>query len=727
MRTGPQSFLPSRAAVPCAAFGVMLALLTILPATAAAQWGNPGVLQLNEPAFASQYCEVSPETDLEGFSQYTLEAWVYPTSYSGVPTILGNNYKLSWWLGLNPSGKVRFYPIGGGFVEGNAVVPLNQWTHVAATYQQGVGWAIYVNGQLDQSGASILGAVGTSPADLVYIGADRESVPSYFWRGYLDEVRIWSVRRTGVEIRETMFIEVPTPWFFAPGYSALEAVWDFQVPGLTYQYDRASGIGRAVNLAYWLNGASVHLGMMPPLSPGTALRLNGVDDYAVMTLADGFSNGVTIEAWVAPLSWSGYPTIAGRGYQSSFWLGLNPTGHLRFYPTGGIGNYVESVGTVPIGRWSHVAATYHNGITTFYLNGKLDSQTGAITGPVGENGANVHLGADNPLAYFFNGYLDEIRITRGARPPLDIRRDMYIGYSGYVSFAVPVEGGMATMSLADIDGFDSWTVIYGSGARYVKSGAALGGYYWASAGASEFYNYINGGEPGAGLPDGTYDNTLSIEVYETTGSGVAMDPEVFVSAPVTDLSKYQVTLRSPMGTTIDLVGLGAGRGRDIHTVFRDWAPGTLASGLSPYIHGVQPTEPLATFNLEPSEGYWRISFDTSDPSARVDIWAWGIRFGGIAAGVGDPALPQRAALRMAGAHPVRGQGSLAFDLPGPARVDLRLIDVQGRVARTLYEGESPGGTTTLGFSASGLAPGVYTAVLEVDGQLAASLKVTLVR
>ena len=43
---------------------------------------------------------------------------------------------------------------------------------------------------------------------------------------------------------------------------------------------------------------------------------------------------------------------------------------------------------------------------------------------------------------------------------------------------------------------------------------------------------------------------------------------------------------------------------------------------------------------------------------------------------------------MSGANPVRGQGSLSFDVPGPAEVDLKLIDVSGRAVRTLYEGRN---------------------------------------
>src|SRR5207249_1416895 len=106
--------------------------------------------------------------------------------------IFGNNYRTSFWLGLNTAGRVRFYPRGGVglFVESASVVPLNTWTHVAATYDAAAGWSIYLNGILDAGSGSITGAVGTDPGDL-RVGADREATgPTYFWQGYLDEVRL---------------------------------------------------------------------------------------------------------------------------------------------------------------------------------------------------------------------------------------------------------------------------------------------------------------------------------------------------------------------------------------------------------------------------------------------------------------------------------------------------------------------------------------------------------
>src|SRR5262245_53199632 len=83
----------------------------VLHATAHAQVEQSS-LRLNVPGGAGQYFSVSNKTGLQGNARYTIEAWVRPTSYSIFPTIVGNNYATSFWLGLNPAGRVRFYPRG---------------------------------------------------------------------------------------------------------------------------------------------------------------------------------------------------------------------------------------------------------------------------------------------------------------------------------------------------------------------------------------------------------------------------------------------------------------------------------------------------------------------------------------------------------------------------------------------------------------------------------------
>jgi len=162
---------------------------------------------------------------------------VYRTSFRGFPTIVGNDYHTSFWLGLNTTGHVRLYPRGiglGGFVESPGAISLNEWTHIAATYNSAVGYRIYINGVLDALGAGILGSVGTSAGEL-RIGADYESgLPDFFFRGYLDEIRIWNDDRSLPDIRATMYAGVGRPASVASGaYDGLVANWSCEGPFVT--------------------------------------------------------------------------------------------------------------------------------------------------------------------------------------------------------------------------------------------------------------------------------------------------------------------------------------------------------------------------------------------------------------------------------------------------------------------------------------------------------------
>jgi subtilisin-like proprotein convertase family protein len=138
-------------------------------------------------------------------SQITLEAWVFPKSYTNSPTIISKNSSTSYKLNLGTTGKVEFVPKGGASIAvSNAVIAQNRWTHIAATYN-GSATRIYVNGVLDTTDTSISGAIGTN-SDSLFIGCDNTtgSTTKYF-NGYIDEVRIANYVKTNDQIKNYMY------------------------------------------------------------------------------------------------------------------------------------------------------------------------------------------------------------------------------------------------------------------------------------------------------------------------------------------------------------------------------------------------------------------------------------------------------------------------------------------------------------------------------------------
>lgn len=702
-------------------------LALLLAATAAGAQEHPTSVRLNDPAPASQYLSVANKTGLQGTGAYTLEAWIHPTSFEDYPTIVGNDYATGYWLGLTPGGNIRFYPRGGQSITTPHTVPLNEWTHVAATYQPGSGWQIHINGSLAYAGGSITGPTTSSAGDL-RIGADRTALgPAYFWRGYLDEVRIWQGEaRTDAQVRETMFAGAGRPQLHSSRYASLQGWWDMQRPSTGEAWDRADG---TYNGAAFVNGTSATLRSLhaPPVAVNTAVEFNGVDNYAPIPIAGGYENGVTLEAWVCPYPSTAARTIVGHDFTRSFWLGLSPTNRLRFYPRGGFGQYFEDTMTLPTDRFTHVAATYSDGLACLYVNGELRQANNTFHGPIGEHGARPWAGADSlgGVAYPFAGILDQVRVTLGVLSRTQIRKNMFLGTQGSPVNTMPDEWGVSRPSRAIELDANGGNEVFGTNARVVRSSAPMFpfGSVLAFQHPGEQVMDVVGG---LGLtPPENFDTQFIYTDWYVESNVTISDLNVFVSAATEDLSVASVELRSPALTTIELLSAGEGRGRDLQTVFDDESPNTLATGNIPHLDGVRPSQSLSTFDGENARGTWRFGV-RGTAAYGVALNAWGMQFNGRTADTPD-ATPRELRLRNAGAAIVRGQGQLAFGLGSAANLKLDLLDVQGRVVRELLHGPRGAGEVRLAWNAEGLAPGLYFARLAVDGQAPQSVRVIVAR
>ena len=170
---------------------------------------------------------------------------------------------------------------------------------------------------------------------------------------------------------------------------------------------------------------------------GGALRFDGADDW--VTVADAaaldLTTGMTIGAWVHPLALSGWETVVmkERGANDMAYAlyahdgaplaggAAVPAGYVR---AGGAHQSIRGTAKLPLGAWTHLAATYDGTTLRLYVNGSLASSR-AQAGLIAVSGGALRIGGNNSFAgEFFTGLIDEVRIYNRALPQADIQADM---------------------------------------------------------------------------------------------------------------------------------------------------------------------------------------------------------------------------------------------------------------------------------------------------------------
>jgi hypothetical protein len=136
----------------------------------------------------------------------TLAAWIYVDIYKDDQRIISKEFGKSepysiYTLALDEleDKKLEFRIAINGHryrVASNSDIPLNQWTHVAATFD-GSKAVLYVNGQVDKTDSSVSGIIQDND-NSVYIGASQ-FYPRNF-DGKIDNVQIYNIALAADEI-----------------------------------------------------------------------------------------------------------------------------------------------------------------------------------------------------------------------------------------------------------------------------------------------------------------------------------------------------------------------------------------------------------------------------------------------------------------------------------------------------------------------------------------------
>ena len=185
-------------------------LINADPATAfvAGRDGTGKALSLT--ASEQQYVGASESAALD-VRHFTLTAWV---RYTGTVTseTRGRWEVLekagAYWLNIRTDGRVRAGGFFGGcessqfwkYTDSTATVPIDVWTHVAATYN-GAKLVLYIDGVRSGS-LNVTGdtCANDEPLAIGAKNAPAKGILEAFWDGQLDEIRIYSRALRGQRI-----------------------------------------------------------------------------------------------------------------------------------------------------------------------------------------------------------------------------------------------------------------------------------------------------------------------------------------------------------------------------------------------------------------------------------------------------------------------------------------------------------------------------------------------
>jgi len=178
------------------------------------------------------------------------------------------------------------------------------------------------------------------------------------------------------------------------------AVWGFNETSGTTAVDAVGGHDGTL-----LNGATRAAGRF-----GQGLKLDGVDDRVVVANVNRGTGAFSMSLWANLATLATIPALLDFGSLQPL---MDTYNGLRVYPPSG------SFGTVPTGRWTHLAYTWDKTTGRYYIDG---TQVGTSTSTPGTGGVGLTIGARKAGDYPATGTLDEVAVFNRALTASEVQQ-----------------------------------------------------------------------------------------------------------------------------------------------------------------------------------------------------------------------------------------------------------------------------------------------------------------
>ena len=519
------------------------------------------------------------------------------------------------------------------------MLPVNQWTHIAATYDAFfTRYKIFVNGVLDTSSV-IAGATPTTNSDSLYIGI-AGALGAF--SGQLDEVRLWRKVITDAEVYK----------YFRSSIGASTSVYTNLIMSFTFQNEDASGT--LFSLHDWTENSNNGIGrnvsavdysnqLYTTIAHNECIELDGNDDYLESVDSLAFENAVTnyltLQCWVYQRSGSLSTLISApvSSFDWDFLLYINGNGEIEasventFYSSG-------TPGIIPLNKWTHVAFVLNEETGKFYINGKLIAVDTAGAVNLTLNADKLYVGGGPGAIADLNGFIDEIRISDIAASQSQLLQEMNMSLDKsfrssptYSEFAYNFDGilkdnlsdGGPRLEFRGNSKFSHPACTPNQPVSPLTRNDAV------NFGKGFYIKRPDKRVPVSGLSGITAD---SLSINKNTSLN---DVNLFVAMTHTNLSDITITLTGPGGNSVNVVSgiVAAGENDNLAAMFDDQSGNSITNGTyTSFTPAVKAQVNLnSAFAGSSSQGYWKIKITDNGAAADTGrLIAWGIQINNMA-------------------------------------------------------------------------------------------------
>lgn len=213
-------------------------------------WSNSGALANTGGSYNNggygNYVDVQSNTQLNSIqNSFTIESWVYNSDNYNNTIVDKGNYNMLFQVFANGTSGLGFYNYNIGWYYDYSYIPLNQWVHVAVTWDNNTHLLTFIVNGVQTAQHYVYGSLYFDNGPLNIGRQSPYSCQCNFMDGQIDELRIWNVAKSPSSINANRNAELnsaPAPlthtysWSPSTGLNTTNGANVIATPSVTTTY-----------------------------------------------------------------------------------------------------------------------------------------------------------------------------------------------------------------------------------------------------------------------------------------------------------------------------------------------------------------------------------------------------------------------------------------------------------------------------------------------------------